>query len=306
MLSKIARKFSHVFPYRTEDVIHGINHPHAIVSEVNQQYNHWQAGTPYNPDGIDVFEEDWDNLIILDACRYDEFVRCSDLPGQTEHRISRGSTSPEFIRGNFGGKRLHDLVYVTANDWYAKTRDDIDAEVHALDFVDRDLMDGRTSRPETVSAAAREAAEAYPEKRLMVHYMQPHWPYLGPTGEVFREGPFPEVMRTTDATHKEVMQAYRENLDIVLSEVETLLDDLQGKTVVSADHGELLGERERPIPIKTYRHPEGVYVDGLVKVPWHIHESGERKSIVAEQPVEEEDIDIESVEKHLKDLGYRV
>lgn len=273
---------------------------------MNQQYNHWRAGQPYNPNGIDVFEEDWDNLIILDACRYDEFVRCSDLPGRTESRISRGSTSPEFVRGNFGGKRLHDLVYVTANDWYAKTKDDIDAEVHLLKFVDRDLMNGRTSHPETVSAAARETAEAYPNKRLMVHYMQPHWPYLGPTGDKFRDAPFHKVMRTTDATHSDVIQAYRETLDIVLSEVQTLLDDLHGKTVVSADHGELLGERERPIPIKTYRHPEGVYVDGLVKVPWHIYESDERKSVVAEQPVEEEDVDIESVEKHLKNLGYRV
>lgn len=306
MFSQLAKKFSDRFPYRKEDIVHGINHPHSIVSELNQQYNHWRAGQPYNPNGIDVFEEDWDNLIILDACRYDEFVRCSDLPGRTESRISRGSTSPEFVRGNFGEKRLHDLVYVTANDWYAKTKDDIDAEVHLLKFVDRDLMDGRTSHPETVSAAARETAEAYPDKRLMVHYMQPHWPYLGPTGDKFREGPFHKIMRTTDATHSDVIQAYRETLDIVLSEVQTLLDDLHGKTVVSADHGELLGERERPIPIKTYRHPEGVYVDGLVKVPWHVYESGERKSVVAEQPVEGEDVNIESVEKHLKDLGYRV
>lgn len=294
------------FQYGVEDIIYGMKHPNTMVSEINQQYNHWRAGRPYNPEGIDVFEEDWDNLIILDACRHDEFVRQSDLPGRMEHRISRGSTSPEFIRGNFSGKKLHDLVYVTANNWYAKIKDDIDAEVHALNSVDRDIMDGRTSHPETVSDAAREAAETYPEKRLMVHYMQPHWPYLGPTGDKFREGPFHEVIRTTDATHEDVMQAYRENLNMVLSEVETLLDDLEGKTVVSADHGELLGERERPIPIKTYRHPEGVYVDSLVKVPWHVYESGERRNIVSEPPVEGEDIDIESVEEHLKDLGYRV
>jgi hypothetical protein len=257
--------------------------------------------------GFATRPEDWDNLIILDACRYDEFARRSELPGQTDYRISRGSTSPEFVRGNFGGKRLHDVVYVTANDWYAKTKDDIDAEIHAFDFVERDVMDGVTSRPETVSAAARQAMESYPNKRLIIHYMQPHWPYLGPTGEKFKEGPLHEVIWETDATHADVMQAYRENLDIVLAEVELLLDDLPGKTVVSADHGELLGDRERPIPIKTYRHPEGVYVDSLVKVPWHVYQNGERKEIVAEQPAEgEDDIDIEAVEQHLADLGYRV
>jgi hypothetical protein len=306
-ISTQLQKLTNSFPYRVEDIVHGIENPRAIVSEMNQIYNHWQAGQSYNPEGIDVFDEDWDNLIILDACRYDEFARRSDLPGKTEYRISRGSTSPEFVRGNFGGKRLHNVVYVTANDWYAKTKDDIDAEIHALDFVNRDLFDGRTSHPETVAAAARDADEHYPDKRLVVHFMQPHWPYLGPTGEKFKQGPFHEVIRETDATHADVMQAYRENLDIVLAEVEPLLDDLPGKTVVSADHGELLGDRERPIPIRTYRHPEGVYVDGLVKVPWHVYQNGERKEIVAEQPAGDEDnIDIEAVEQHLADLGYRV
>jgi hypothetical protein len=310
----IAKRVATERKYTVDDIVHGIEHPHAIVSEINQQYNHWRAGQPYNPDGIDVFEEDWDNLIILDACRFDEFVRCSNLPGETKYCISRGSTSPEFVRGNFGGKRLHDLVYITANDWYAKTKDDINAEIHALDFVDRDLFDGRTSHPETVADAARDATEEYPDKRLVVHFMQPHHPFLGPTGERFDigddhffQGRLGDTIRETDATHADVMQAYRENLDIVLAEVEPLLDDLQGKTVVSADHGELLGDRERPIPIKTYRHPEGVYLDGLVKVPWHVYENGERKEIVAEQPAQDEDdIDIEAVEQHLADLGYRV
>ncbi|HET7324157.1 MAG TPA: hypothetical protein VFJ06_07490, partial [Halococcus sp.] len=231
-----------------------------------------------------------------------------------DYRISRGSTSPEFVRGNFGGKRLHDVVYVTANDWYAKTKDDINAEIHALDFVDRDLFDGRTSHPKTVAAAAREAAEAHPDKRLVVHFMQPHHPFLGPTGERFDigddhffQGRLGDTIRETDVTHEDVMQAYRENLDIVLAEVEPLLDDLQGKTVVSADHGELLGDRERPIPIRTYRHPEGVYVDGLVKVPWHSYQNGERREIVAEPPVRETDEhDTEMIEKRLQQLGYRV
>src|SRR5699024_1517067 len=87
-------------PYEPDDIVHGLRHPREIASELNQLYNHWRAGQPYNPEGTDVFAEDWDTLVILDACRYDEFVRRSDLPGITEHRISRGSTSPEFVRGN--------------------------------------------------------------------------------------------------------------------------------------------------------------------------------------------------------------
>ena len=312
-VSKVISRLQEKIPYEFNDLVHGLQHPREVASELNQLYNQWQAGRAYNPKGTDIFAEDWDNLLILDACRYDEFTRRSNLPGTTEHRISRGSTSPEFVRGNFGGKRLHDVVYVTANDWYAKIKDDIDAEVHALDFVDRDLFDGRTSHPETVAAAAREAAEEYPDKRLVVHFMQPHHPFLGPTAERFDhtakhfiDGRFGDTIRETDVTHADVMQAYRENLDIVLKEVEPLLDDLSGKTVVTADHGELLGDRERPIPVTLYRHPEGVYVDSLVKVPWHIYQNGERRDIVAEQPTEAtDDYDIKQIEQNLRNLGYR-
>jgi hypothetical protein len=292
--------------YTFEDVRRGIRDPRQAVSELNQLYNHYRAGQRYNPAGTDVFAEDWDNLVILDACRYDELERRSTLPGRTESRISRGSTSPEFIRGNFTGKTLHDVVYVSANGWYAKLEDDMGADVHAFEFVDRDAMGGLTSRPETVAAAARTAAENHPNKRLIVHFMQPHWPYLGPSGERFDRGRFDDVLRQTDASHADVMEAYRENLDIVLEEVGPLLDDLTGKTVVTADHGELLGDRERPVPIRTYRHPEGVYVESLVKVPWHVYENGERKDVVAERPPKEaDDFDFGQVEQNLQDLGYR-
>lgn len=301
-------------PYGLNDVKYGVEHPRVILSEINQLYNHYRAGQRYNTDGIDVFEEDWDTLIILDACRYDEFVRHSSLPGETESRISRGSTSPEFIRGNFTGKTLHDVVYVTANDWYARLAEDIGAEVHALKSVDGDVVEGsRSSHPATVSAAAREAAESYPDKRLIVHYMQPHHPYIGPSRERFAEadvhfkhGRFVYTIRNTDITHEDIMLGYRENLELVLDEVESLFYDLSGRTVVTADHGELLGDRERPIPVKTYRHPEGVYVDALVKVPWHVYEDGERKTVVAEEPEREADIDVAAAEQHLRDLGYRV
>jgi hypothetical protein len=293
--------------YALNEVRRGIRDPRRAVSELNQLYNHYRAGHQYNPEGIDVFAEDWDNLLVLDACRYDEFTRRSALPGRTEHRISRGSNSPEFIRGNFTGKELHDVVYISANGWYAKLRDDIGADIHAFEFVKRDAVGGLTSRPETVAVAARAAAETYPDKRLIVHFMQPHQPYLGPLGERFDfSGSMMDTVRHSGVSYEDVLEAYRENLDLVLEEVDPLLDDLPGKTVVTADHGELLGDREQPIPIRTYGHSEGVYHESLVTVPWHVYESGERKEIVAGGPSKKaNDVDFEAVEQNLIDLGYR-
>lgn len=53
-------------------------------------------------------------------------------------------------------------------------------------------------------------------------------------------------------------------------------DELDGKTVVSAEHGELLGERTSPIPAKAWSHPQVKYVQDLPEVPWYINE-GESK-----------------------------
>ncbi|MFW6130788.1 MAG: hypothetical protein ACOC56_06340 [Atribacterota bacterium] len=35
-------------------------------------------------------EEEWDNLIILDACRYDTFKKYNDISEDLEFRYSRG------------------------------------------------------------------------------------------------------------------------------------------------------------------------------------------------------------------------
>jgi hypothetical protein len=66
--------------------------------------------------GIKVMDEDWDNLIILDACRYDIFKNHSKFINQNiEKKVSQGSWTLEFIKSNFVGKSFHDTVYVTSN-----------------------------------------------------------------------------------------------------------------------------------------------------------------------------------------------
>jgi len=54
---------------------------------------------------------------------------------------------------------------------------------------------------------------------------------------------------------------------------------------VTADHGEMLGERHEYIPIREYGHPAGIWSDLLTTVPWHVYTNGERKETVAERPV---------------------
>ena len=293
--------------YDLQSLRTGLRYPSKIISELNRLYSQRRFGVRYNPQGIDIFEEDWDNLVVLDACRYDEFERRTDLPGSLETRTSRASTTHQFIRGNFAGRTLDDVVYVSANGWFASLKEEIDAEVHEFIHVERDAVDGLTSRPETVTETALDAAERYPNKRLIVHYMQPHQPYLGPTGQrLDHDGALYQTIENNDVSREEVLRAYRENLDLVAEEVERLLTELRGKNVVTADHGELLGERTEPIPISYYGHPDGVYVDELVTVPWQVHRNGERKEIVGEAASARDDYDSEAVNEQLRSLGYKL
>jgi hypothetical protein len=112
--------------------------------------------------------------------------------------------------------------------------------------------------------------------------------------------------RESDVTREQMWEAYLDNLHLVLEEVRTLFEELTGKIVVSSDHGELLGDREAPIPIRRYGHPRGIYVEELVKVPWLVYRNGPRPEIVAETPEQSVSYDEDEIDERLRDLGYVV
>lgn len=272
--------------------------------------------------GTRVIEEDWDTLIILDACRLDMFEERNYIPGDLQHRRSLGSESWEFLRANFAGEEFHDTVYVTANPHAPKLPD---GTFHAVvDLLENGWdAEQRTVLPETVMTAAQQAAEQYPDKRLIVHFMQPHFPFIGDAGRRLEHGGIEQTSAkdTEDNGNSKrhvwgslghgriskahVWEAYRENLDIVLPYVETLLESLSGKSVVTADHGNLVGERTRPLPVRGYGHPRGLDVPELRTVPWLVVEGEDRRSVVSEPPVEDTGPDEHVVEQRLDALGYR-
>lgn len=296
-----------------KDIKKALTDPTALLREVNKLYFTRARQRSYYPRGTDIFtHEDWDNLIILDACRYDVFKKKISMSGTLEKRRSRGGMSPEFVRGNFSNKKLYDTVYVSANEWFAKLRDKINSEVHQFVNIQAEHLDlaEMSVRPETVTQQALRVAGNFPNKRLIVHYMQPHQPYIGPTGEEhFAISPgLIETLRKSENVSDELLwQAYCENLEIVLEQVKRLVDSLEGKTVITSDHGELLGERVFPIPLKTYGHFDGIYVDELIDVPWFICDFTERKTIKYEEPNTKERKETEdAVDDRLRQLGYKI
>lgn len=270
--------------------------------------------------GTRVMDEDWDNLILLDACRYDMFADQVDMDGELQSRISLGSTSEEFLERNFGDGTFHDTVYVNTNPYLPRLDLD-DGTFHAVvDLLDEWDSELGTIRPQTVVEAAKNAHAEYPNKRLIIHFMQPHIPFIGQTGkniagegwtaddaEETKRSIWSHLRSGDDGVDIEtVWEAYHENLDLVLSHVESLLGSVSGKTIISSDHGNLVGERLSPIPTKRkYGHPYGVYASELVKVPWYVIELGDRRVIRSESPVATQSHSKETIEKRLQALGYK-
>jgi len=144
--------------------------------------------------------------------------------------------------------------------------------------------------------------------------MQPHHPFIGadrnyskwtPTegpGTLYSgpSGPF-EAVEFNQVSREQVWQDYKENLEYVLDVVHDLLPTLLGRTVISSDHGNLIGERLWPLPVRGYGHPGGVHHRNLRQVPWAIVETGERKSVVYEGVSE---TTYENTKEQLEALGY--
>lgn len=292
----------------TAEIAYRLRRPRLAAQGVNVLYYKLLERLGELPDGIDVVDREWDNLVILDACRYDSFTDAvgdrEALSGELSRVYSKGPYTNEFLYQNFHERELHDVVYVTTSPHLYKSykgeRREIDADLHEEIHVWKESYD-----PEDTTEAAVKAAENYPNKRLIVHYLPPHTPLLGE--DLFAEfegAPYEEMLTgEVDIGREAFDREYHRNLEIGLDNVEELLPHLDGKTVVTADHGQLLGDREFPIPVRGYGHP-GLYMDELVAVPWLELPFDERRETVAEPPAHSAVDAEEAAEAALRDLGY--
>jgi len=277
----------------------------------------------HHSDDPTIPEADWDSLLLLDACRYDLFAETArGLPGELSRRTAHDSATPRYLAENFAGGQFHDIVYVTANP-YVNTRLP-DGTFHHVVPVWKSGWDDdlQVVPPEAMLEATLEAYAEFEDKRLLVHFTQPHAPFIGDVQlgerdvspireralgrEADSANPTPfEMLARGDVSREEVWRAYRANLECVLPAVQTLLAELEGKTVITADHGNALGEWAKPFPLRVYGHPPGIRIPPLTEVPWHVHVSGERRDVQAEPPVSTETNELPDVEERLEMLGYK-
>ncbi len=267
-------------------------------------------------EGSFILDERWDNLIILDACRFDVFEESlakSKLEGKLESRISRGTDTPSFLKENFLKRDCKDIVYVSANPHV-----DLQTRGRFWKIVpvwkdDWNWKNG-TVMPETVCKYALDAMKKYPDKRLIIHFLQPHSPYIGYqfdwSARERYNGPLTVFTTRTYAMieKKSHLRLYRMNLEYAMECVQKLLANLPGITIVTADHGEAFGERIGPI--RLYGHLHGARIPALVKVPWLVIENDKitrKRPRVAEKGAPPEAFDKQEekeIQERLAALGY--
>lgn len=309
--------------YNLEALESGVKNPRLLLLEAHRIMSkpiHWMHSKYFNlkyGGGIDVMSQDWDNLIILDACRYDYFKNQDIINGELKKVMSKGHKSAVFIEENFSNRKFHDTIYITTNPHFKNIDQNNFFKIHSL--LKKSDANLGTILPSDVVTESIKIHKKHPNKRLIIHFMQPHRPHIGPTAEQIRENIKLKSFDTRgDASVdgmwwackkgkisiNEVRKSYQESLNIVLENVNELIQEINGKSIITSDHGELLGDRIYPFTNRRYGHirPQ---CKQLRMVPWLTVNSEYRRTIKKDEPIKETTIDERTVESHLEALGYK-
>lgn len=142
-----------------------------------------------------ILSNEWDCLIILDACRYDYFeaIYRKYIDGKLKKVISPASETYEWCSKVFKKGDFSDVVYISANPY-------INSKIKIRDFHAKKCFSKiidvwefgwnkqlNTVPPENVNRATFMALRKYRKKRFIVHYLQPHAPYLSLAEAGFRQ-----------------------------------------------------------------------------------------------------------------------
>jgi len=261
--------------------------------------------------GEHVYERDWDVLILLDACRVDLLEEVADeysFLDDPRMLTSVGSSSIEWLENTFVDEYTHEMgetAYITGNPFSKRVLSTGDLLV--LDEVWRYGWDEKrgTIPARAITDRAITAGRENDCERLIIHYMQPHFPSVpkplsdGMNAETLGDGegwdsPWHRLQRG-ELDHETLWSSYRENLRYVLDDVTLLLENLDAETVViSADHGNAAGE------FGVYGHPK-VPLKPIRNVPWYETTANDAESYVPER---ETGVDQGKIEEKLGALGY--
>jgi hypothetical protein len=277
----------------------------------------------YKNNSTNIYEKDWDVLLILDACRYDlfqEVINNYDFILSDDYIYSTGSSSDEWMKNTFIPEYQDEISktsYITGNIFseYHLDGDNFYNMVELWkEFWDEEEQ---TIPPNYLTDyAIQEYRNNNPEK-MIVHYMQPHQPFIGSDVDLsntktrkdvnqkknewdkFNKGVL-HMLRDGELEHDAVWKAYKDNLEFVMNEVDKISNNLDcDKLIITADHGNSFGENG------IYGHPAGVPTESLRKVPWIEIETEDKKTVDPDIDNNEVSISNDKINERLENLGYK-
>lgn len=302
---------------------------HSILQIWNRSITRIGEQLPYGLiGGENVYNHEWDVLILLDTCRPDAVSELapeySFLPEEPPVLRSVGTNSPSWIGNTFDQippRDLKETTYISANghtDVLGEAAPSKE-QFNKVFEVWRDGWDDDLGLvpPRPVTEAAVKANHQLDSERLIIHYMQPHTPYptLNFDRDENREARWTvwNELKCGAITKTEAFGAYLDTLRWVLDDVALLLTacDFE-KPVISADHAELFGEYglygHSPFPVPR-----------LQRVPWielepPLNEVASEVSIedvesvqeIASLPLTKFENQEADVDQQLRALGYKV
>lgn len=285
---------------------------------IHTRINHPVQKLLYDPDTA-VPELDWDTLVVLDACPawLFESVIGTKKWHSYEMRLSGAGNTYNWLRRHWTDE-YGDTIYISGNPMVSRH---VPGAFHDLIEAWRDAINESLGAPSpsTVTEAGIDAHDSYPNKRIVVHYLQPHYPFVQRPDLQFtdfagtdewevegdpRASDVWEALRKGIVTESEVRSGYRSNLNYVAGEVERLLSEIEGKVVVTSDHGNLFGKYTFPVPIKEFGHSSGLPQPSLATVPWAVRE-GNRRRITEGGSHSSSEASADEIASHLEALGYK-
>ena len=264
--------------------------------------------------GMEVYDAEWDLLVVLDAFRADALRSVQDeyeFLGDMDTAFSKGSSSREWISTNFHERHRNwtkRTAYVTGNPF---SNDYLDKNhFNILDEVWRYHWDDEvgTIPPDVMTKRAILVGRNGDHDRMIVHYMQPHFPSIphpeigsavDPETNVWLDSVW-DRLESDDISYERVWEAYLDNLRHVLDSVSVLLKNVEAETaILTADHGDGFGEEG------IYGHPRLRTHRVLREVPWVMTDATDEETLLPEETDHDNIANEEDIEKRLADLGYR-
>jgi len=221
---------------------------------------------PENNTGTNIFEYDWDMLIVLDTCRPEWVKTVSsefEFIGNVETIRSVGGRTSEWAAKTFqqaaSSERPVKYIYGSKYGDIAEDLQNVETE-----FVNPDNYIYPPAHQITEATYRYLNLETNP--RVVVHYAQPHFPIFRTLSDrtdvetISKSGVVKEHLSGT-STNK-IERLHIKNLRYVLFEIRYLIQQVGSSDILlTADHGQLLGE------YGIVGHPYGVRHDSVRNVP---------------------------------------